>query len=124
MTNFIQLLKDLLFKYPAFLHKITFFVSHLCRACVSYVSLLLHWCRTCVARVSLEAHFCSSCRTWVTRSFTIAYLNFRETQNALQLPLLFFSFFSFFCQRYPGLQNYKSVFPILKISQHGGSKRM
>ena len=36
----------------------------------------------------------------------------RKTQNALQLPVFFFSFFY---QRYAGYRNYKSVFLILKI---------
>ena len=40
-------------------------------------------------------------------------LRLRKTQNALQLPVFFF--FSFFCQRYVGYRNYKSVFLILKI---------
>ena len=46
----------------------------------------------------------------------------RETQNALQL--LVFFFFLFFCQPYPGLQNCKLVFLILKIWQHGRSRQL
>ena len=48
-------------------------------------------------------------------------LGVRETHNALQLPVFFF--FSFFCESYKGLRNCKSVFPILKISQYGGSRQ-
>ena len=47
------------------------------------------------------------------------FLRLLETQNALQLPVFFLSFF---CQPYKGLRNYKSVFLILKISQYGGSR--
>ena len=43
-------------------------------------------------------------------------LRLREMHNVLQLPVFFFYFFSFFCQPYPALQNCKSVFLILKIS--------
>ena len=44
-----------------------------------------------------------------------------ETQNVLQLPVFFF-FFCFFCESYPGLWKCKSVFLILKILQYGTSK--
>ena len=45
-----------------------------------------------------------------------------ETQNALQLSV-FFLFFSFYYQPYPGLWHRESVFLILKISQCSGSRR-
>ena len=51
--------------------------------------------------------------------FFSSFLCLRETYKALQLSV-FFSFFSFFCQPWPGLQNYKSVF---LISQYGGSRQ-
>ena len=60
---------------------------------------------------------------WVT---VLQYdlLRLRKTQSALQLHMFFFSsFFSFFCQPYPELWEYKSVFLILEISQYGGSRR-
>ena len=44
----------------------------------------------------------------------------------MRLPVIFFFFsffFSFFCQPCPELRKCKSVFLILKISQHGGSRR-
>ena len=50
-------------------------------------------------------------------------LGLREKQNALQLLLLFFTFFSFFCQLYLRLRNYESVFLVLKILQHGTSRQ-
>ena len=61
---------------------------------------------------------------WSNSSDIIAndenFLRLRETQNALQLPVFFFSFF---CQPYTGLRNCNSVFLILKISQYGRSRR-
>ena len=45
-------------------------------------------------------------------------MRLRETQNALQLLVFFFSLF---CQRYPRLRNCKLPFLILKILQYGGS---
>ena len=42
-------------------------------------------------------------------------------KTLLQLPVFFFLLF--FCQPYPGLRNCNSVFLILKISQHDGSRR-
>ena len=45
-------------------------------------------------------------------------LHLCETQYALQLPVFFFSFF---CQPYLGLRNWKSVLLILKISHAGTS---
>ena len=50
----------------------------------------------------------------------VTSLRLRETHNALQLPMIFFSFFY---RPYPGLRNCKSVFLILKISQYGRSRR-
>ena len=44
-----------------------------------------------------------------------------KTQNALQLPMFFFLLF--FCLRYRGLRNCKSIFLILKIWQLGGLRR-
>ena len=52
MINFIQL-KDLLLKYPAFLHKTTFF-------CVALVSRLRFLCLT---RVALVSHLRRPCLT-------------------------------------------------------------
>ena len=51
----------------------------------------------------------------------IELLRLCKTQNALQLLVFFLFFvFLFFCQSYPGLQNSKSVFLILKIPRYGG----
>ena len=47
-------------------------------------------------------------------------LRLRETYNALQLPVIFFSFFY---QLHQSLRNCKSVFLILKIWQYGRSRR-
>ena len=44
-----------------------------------------------------------------------------EIHNTLQLRVLFF--FSIFCQPCPGLQNFKSVFQILKITQYGRPRK-
>ena len=44
-----------------------------------------------------------------------------EIHNTLQLRVLFF--FSIFCQPCPGLQNFKSVFHILKITQYGRPRK-
>ena len=49
-------------------------------------------------------------------------MRLRQKRNALQLSVFFF-FFSFFCQPYPGLQSCKSVLLILKISQYGRSRQ-
>ena len=64
-------------------------------------------------------------KCWVSTKWLNCYgiLRWCETCNALQLPVFFFFFFSYFCQPYPRLRNFKSVFLILKISQYGGSMR-
>ena len=52
------------------------------------------------------------------------FLCSRERHNVLQLPLFFMSFFFLFCCKlYLGLQNCKSVFLILKISQYVESRQ-
>ena len=50
----------------------------------------------------------------------IVLLQLCELQKALQSPVFFFLLF--FCQSYPGFQNCKSIFLIVKISQYGGSR--
>ena len=47
-------------------------------------------------------------------------MRLRETRSTLQLLVFFFLFF---CQPYPELQNCKSEFLILKISQYDRSRR-
>ena len=59
----------------------------------------------------LQTYYCKKKGVGINSYF----LRLRETLNALQLPVFFFlSFFSFFCQPYPGLWHSKSVFLILK----------
>ena len=38
--------------------------------------------------------------------FEVYFLRLRETHNALQLPVFFFSFFSWLCQRYPNIAKF------------------